>query len=523
MPGTSIETDLRPISRRLLVGLALAGILLIGLGARFYLITQQSLFVDELWNLELASGRGSMHLRLPSETLLHDVPSPTSLTGAPSWLAIWSHMDLVTHPPLFSLLLRLWCDLFGAGDLSGRAFSVILSTLAVLVVFDAVRIHNESVVIALWAALIMSLAGAQIELAQEIRPYTLLLLLGMAALDAIMRIERYGPAGRRIVALGILSLLMLLTHYFSIAAIGALLLYCAWRLRGTARMRTVGAIVLAGILFAIMWGPFMLAQRASLGTGDDWLAVSEPNHPLRTLQRLAILPMLMLFNPQRNASPLIYASAVVLLIPLWFVSRRPKMLIWVLWFWATVAAMTVLELVRSTRHLEFLRYTLLAAPALYVMLADLVPGTSRLFVLLRSIVPPVVAVCCALSLPATYYPWKSDYRQVARFLDQRISAGEPVIFSTSGTSPDYGASFFMGVAHYARSYPWPIVIAERELPAATIDQLRAADAVWVVAPMNGRRAADLLAGAPGDPTSFLFVPGLGTCERVFPRKSTTRP
>src|SRR5207248_1375384 len=150
----------RPVTRPILVGLALLGIVAVALWARFHRINEQSLFVDELWNLELASGRGSLHLRLPSETLLQDVPRPTSLTDAPSWRAIWTHMDLVTHPPLFPIVLRAWCDIFGASDFSARALSAIFSTLAILLLFDAARVHNQSVSVALWAALIMALAGA---------------------------------------------------------------------------------------------------------------------------------------------------------------------------------------------------------------------------------------------------------------------------------------------------------------------------------------------------------------------------
>src|SRR5262249_38313225 len=190
-----------------------------------------------------------------------------------------------------------------------------------------------------------------------------------------------------------------------ILALGAIFVYATFRLRGRTRFWTICTLICVGILFAIVWGPFMLAQRGSLGSGDDWVRVSEPNHLLQTLRRLAILPMLMLFNPQRYASAIIYASCVVLVIPLFLLRRRPQLWLWVIWFWATVGPMVAMELVRGTRHLDFLRYTLLAAPALYVVLAEFVPPSSpRSFSWMRQAVPAIVTLCCGLSLSATYYP-----------------------------------------------------------------------------------------------------------------------
>src|SRR5689334_184400 len=77
-------------------------ILLTAGAVRFALLTHQSLFFDELWNVELATGRGSMHFALKPGHLYSaaEAPRVTSLTDAPPIWALWSGMNGVTHPPL---------------------------------------------------------------------------------------------------------------------------------------------------------------------------------------------------------------------------------------------------------------------------------------------------------------------------------------------------------------------------------------------------------------------------------------
>jgi len=503
----------RPCRASILIGLALAGIVAIALSARVYSLGKQALFLDEFWNLELATGRGSLHLRLPSENLLTGVPRTTSLHGAPPWTAVWSNMDHVTHPPLYSLLLRGWIDVFGTSDMAARWLSVILSTAAILLLFDAVRVHHDDIAAALWAASIMAVAGAQVELAQEIRPYTLLLLLGLGAIDAIARIERFGTRPGRLAALALCALAMVLTHYFALAAIAGLITYAAWRLRSRDRIRVIAALSIACLLFALLWAPSMIAQSLSLADGDSWLRVDEEHHLLQTVRRLAILPMLMLFNPQRTASPIIYASSVVLIIPVLLLRRRPQLLLWIAWFWSTVAAIAAMEQLRTTRHLQFLRYTLLATPALYAMLAEIVPpAPPRMFAWLRQLVPGTVVLCCVLSLPAAYYPWKPDYRELAQFLDRAHETGAPVIFCSSAGSSTGGAEMYIGASHYARSYPWPFVMVETRPSDDLLAQLRKFPTVIVIAAPSGLMASDLFPGATVDRRQL--VPYLATLERV---------
>jgi len=92
------------LSSRVLIALIilLAGIL------RGIWLDRRCLFFDEIWHMELSTGRGSAHLRLPLDQLLPPQPNPVMLEAAPPWYSIWTHMDWVIHPPFYHFTLRAW-------------------------------------------------------------------------------------------------------------------------------------------------------------------------------------------------------------------------------------------------------------------------------------------------------------------------------------------------------------------------------------------------------------------------------
>src|SRR5438105_4667058 len=101
---------------------ALLGIISIAAAARFAWIGSTEAHFDELWHLELSTGRGSMHSMLPPDEIVA-APALTSLHGAPPWYSVWTHLQSVTHPPLYPMLLRGWRDVFGESISTARAFS----------------------------------------------------------------------------------------------------------------------------------------------------------------------------------------------------------------------------------------------------------------------------------------------------------------------------------------------------------------------------------------------------------------
>jgi uncharacterized membrane protein len=163
---------------------------------RFSQISSASLWMDEIWTLEMSMGHGSLHDQLPANVLQTTSPNLTDLSRAAPWWQIWTHMDAYAHPPLYYILLRWWMDLFGASALAARALSAIFSLASILILFDICRIL-ETTRFALLAAAIMTCSIAQIDAAQDARNYTMALFLTLAAADALARIEVLSCAPRR--------------------------------------------------------------------------------------------------------------------------------------------------------------------------------------------------------------------------------------------------------------------------------------------------------------------------------------
>ena len=134
------------------------GILLIAAAVRVYGMNEPSLWLDEIWTIETATGRGSPHTVMPQGVILSPAPQFLSLDDAPPWWRIWTGMREMTHPPLYLILLRWWMDAFGTSAIAVRSFSAIASLAAVALMFDVVRLLRGANA-ALWAAAIMALAG----------------------------------------------------------------------------------------------------------------------------------------------------------------------------------------------------------------------------------------------------------------------------------------------------------------------------------------------------------------------------
>ncbi|MGB7158235.1 MAG: glycosyltransferase family 39 protein, partial [Tepidisphaeraceae bacterium] len=238
-----VPQDDRHLGTRYL--LALIAILLLAAALRVYHIGEKSLWWDEFQSLAMACGRGFTHLQLPTGVVIAHPPKVIDLATALPIRVLWTepqgHM-----PPLYPLVLRFWLTVFGTGPESVRAFSAVMSVAAVALVFLVVR-ETLGTTTGLWAALLMAVASPQVQLGQEGRLYTLLLVEALGAALALLRIERHGPTLARAAALTLCVLAMALTHYFTAGALLALALYAGLRLRGPRLKAALACFLVAGI------------------------------------------------------------------------------------------------------------------------------------------------------------------------------------------------------------------------------------------------------------------------------------
>lgn len=182
------------------------------------------------------------------------------------------------HPPLYYVLLHGWMELFGEGRGAARALSGVVSTATLWVGWlVARRIAGPR---AAWATVVLLATSPYvIRYGAEARMYSLVMLLVLAGLLAIDDALRR-PVPLRLLPVGVISGLLLLTHYWSIWLLGATILVllgtARWRARHPERQaeragtpsslrRAALGVAAGGILF-LPWVPSFLHQLAHTGT-----------------------------------------------------------------------------------------------------------------------------------------------------------------------------------------------------------------------------------------------------------------
>jgi hypothetical protein len=462
------------------VDVALLVIVLLVAGWLRYTGTQRSLTYDELWHLGLSTGRGSPIGQIEADRLYLDPPRQTSLDGAPPFYQVWTHMDGVLHPPLYVLTLRMWRDVFGGSDAAAQSYSIVWSLVALGFVFATVRMATDRYAVPV-IALAMAIAPTQIYFATAVRGYEMLLGLSAVAVWLMMRIERLGPTRRRTICLAAMSLPLLLTHYFALGAVAAIVAYGFWR---AVDQRAVFTVTLAAVvaIYAIVWLPFAIRQIDDIGSGDAFLKVEHVNVFYESITLLAVPGRLIVDAPSATYFSCAGAAGAVLLVAGVILSLRgrPRAAIpLALWLICTIGFLAVLDVARSTRHSLYIRYFAVATPAAFALVAVLGRAVRQRFDIAAGVALLIVAI--AVPKPAGGVMNDSpDYSMIARSLAHVSEPGEAVLIHGAIGPTDFGDGVFIHCSHEPGFFPRPIMKIVSPLSAEAIAALPRR--AWLVVP-----------------------------------------
>jgi 4-amino-4-deoxy-L-arabinose transferase-like glycosyltransferase len=192
----------------------LAGIIVLGAAIRFSTLDQQSFWLDEATTWGLVS-HGLSHV-------LSTVPKTEST------------------PPLYYVLVWLWAQVFGTGEVGLRSFSALCGTLTIPVMW-AVGRRLASERIGLVAALVTAVNPLLFWYSQEARTYALLVLLSALSLLAFLRALEE-PSRGRLVAWGAICALTILAHYFGAFIVVGEAVWLAWALRRRGSLTAARAV-----------------------------------------------------------------------------------------------------------------------------------------------------------------------------------------------------------------------------------------------------------------------------------------
>lgn len=230
---------------RVLVVIAL-GASVVGVALRF--VTDSALWLDEALTVDIS--------RLPTSQLLgalrHD--------GA---------------PPAYYLMLHVWMKVFGQSDLAVRMLPALISVATLPVAWALGRALGGRQV-ALAAVVFVATSPFAIRYGTENRMYSLVMFLAVAGGLALVKCLR-DPTPIRLVALGLIGGLLLLTHYWAlylVAATGAVLLVSSVRGANRSASRLTLAALVSGSLLFVPWAPSFLFQ--ALHTGTPWATPPSP-------------------------------------------------------------------------------------------------------------------------------------------------------------------------------------------------------------------------------------------------------
>lgn len=224
--------------RRIALGL-LVLIVLLGVGLRSYHLTARSLWFDEAFSWRLSQ-----------------FPIPELLDR--------DAQDV--HPPLYYILLKVWTTVFGASLLALRSFSVFLAALTIAFCYLFVSYAFSSRRLGLLAALLIAIAGFQIQFSWEARMYTLGTALALLSMWALLHALRQTTS--RVwwwIAYGTITAAFLYTHYYAVFSVAAQVLFLVGYMIGATRGR-IGEllqwrlswhVLLSWVVTAILFLPWL--------------------------------------------------------------------------------------------------------------------------------------------------------------------------------------------------------------------------------------------------------------------------
>jgi hypothetical protein len=309
-----------------------------------------------------------------------------------------------------------------------------------------------------------------------------------------------------------------LSHYAAIPMAAALGLYSLLRLRGAARRGALCAILTAGVLFAAIWGPFAYRQMASF-PAQIGFSRSDPGAPKSNeLLTLALLPLRYFSTTQKQTSEIGCLGAVLYILPLLLIRRRPELLFWWMWLAVGVGAVALSDLLRDAHGLYWIRYTLAASPAAYALAALILAHLSGWT---RHLVPTVLALSSILALEGAYDPGKPQWREMGQYIDSHFQPGDVLIIGDLDGEYWPARSELVALSFYAHGATVPTAILDRPPSPPLLEQFVSARRIWFFTDGMKGPAGALFPGC--NVLDENYIPGVGTMMRIELRPANPTP
>ena len=418
-------------------------IVLLAIGVRYWFSAGKPLWIDDYHSIAFSTGHGWAFDHLPRSAIIPVPPDLVTLEGAKPVWSIWTSLDTEPNPPLFFVLLRLWRELGFDSPAGMRWLTILMGSLATLLVFDAARHMSQNARLGLWAALICALSNTAIATSIDLRAYSLMSLLVAALLAVVARVQSKGFSKRLAIGLCLLPCLLMLSHYYALPLCVACGLYCLLQLRGKTRRHAITCFVVSGVIWSIVWLPVMATQ--TLGVSRHWYMIdyTTPNHTLAVLRWASQVPMRLLSEMTPGSATIASAFGIgFVVVGLIRARKLPQILLPLLCVTLPVVMVLTRDLLDHASQIYLLRFTAATIPALAVALVLLVPGRWA-----HWFCGSIAVYCCLGLTNQSFTNPKENYAKMGDFFARHLSEADLVIYYQPTAKDDINMNFYVMSFH----------------------------------------------------------------------------
>ena len=312
--------------------LALATLLLLGLGLRFWQLDAKPLWLDEVLTGLFTRGQSTRDLPLNQFLPLSALDAIFSFQPDQTCAVLAQRLATESvHPPLFFCLLYGWMDWLRPDNWiwAMRALPALFGVATIAAIYWLNRIAFSPAA-GLWAAALMAVSPFAVYLSQEGRHYTLPMLIITLALAALVQMQQDLVSQKQlrgVIWLGwsLLNLLGLYVHYFCLLAlIAQIAALSIWLLGKSTRYWIAWTASLAVIGLGYWpWIPTLLNHFSRPETNwlipykPDWLDRLEPLYQTLAGWTLMVIALPVEDQPRWIAVPVVLLTLSFMLWLVW--------------------------------------------------------------------------------------------------------------------------------------------------------------------------------------------------------------
>lgn len=390
----------------------LIGIVAIAALLRFWALGKDSLWVDEVFSVNIANGG------------LLDILRASSLRDPQN-----------LYPPLYHLILHFWMLVFGQSEPALRSLSAVFGTITILVMYKVgSELFNRNT--GLVASFLLTISPFAIYYSQEVRPYSLLMLLTLVSFLFFTRMLKPGPQRRAdLLVYCSVNVLLVYTHPYALFVVGSEVLYLLiFRKRYASATRPFWIAQAVTALVTLPWMYFLVT---GIGAATETIArVTGPT----ILVPAGLLTDIWGFWAGDAAVLLGLFCTVLFGAGLFRLSKKeakilvakPRTALLLVWIVVPLAgAVTVALMFQS---LFFPKYVIAIVPAVYLVIAR---GTANLTDTVKSYLARVnvkyilLALVLLLCLPQIESictdPMREQWREVADLVQQESQSHDVIL------------------------------------------------------------------------------------------------